>query len=282
MVDLVKFTILLLVLPALIAIEGATTRMCPDKTWWAPAPLTTYQWQLTGTIDTSINVQMYDIDLFDNTEATISALHAKNRIVICYFSTQYENWRPDAASFTPAVLGNNLDDWAGERWVDIRSPIVRNIITSRLSLAASKGCDGVEPDNVDSYETKSGFPLTAADQLDFNKFVATSAHSVGLSVGLKNDGDQAAALQPFFDWALNEQCKQYNECNMLSPFTNARKAVFNTEYSGTAANVCPYMVNLKISSLIKPKDLTAKIVAQCCTYQTGGCAAVANHTCISK
>jgi hypothetical protein len=249
-------------------------KLCPAGTVWSPAPQTTWQWQLTGTVDTSLNVQMYDIDLFDLSASTVSTLHAQGKAVICYFSTQYENWRPDASSFTSAVLGNALDGWAGEKWVDIRSSVVRNIIAARLDLAVSKGCDGVEPDNVDSYSANTGFPLTASNQLDYNRFIANAAHARGLSVGLKNDLDQAAALEPSFDWILNEQCNEYSECGMLSSFTNKGKAAFNTEYSGSASSVCPQMATAKISSLIKDLDLGASIKAQCCTYQSNGCAAV--------
>jgi hypothetical protein len=257
---------------------GTNGRLCPAGTVWAPAPQTTWQWQIDGTVDTSFDVQMYDIDLFGNTAATIATLHSKGRAVICYFSTQYEDWRSDASLFTSAVIGKNLDDWAGEKYVDIRSPVVRNIMTARLDIAVSKGCDGVEPDNVDGYQASSGFPLTANDQLDFNRFIAAQAHARGLSVGLKNDLDQAAALQPSFDWALNEQCKQYGECGTLSTFINAGKAVFNAEYSGSGSSVCPSMVSSKISSIIKNLDLDAPIKSQCCTFQSNGCAAVP-HTC---
>jgi hypothetical protein len=224
---------------------------------------------------------MYDIDLFDATPALITALHAKGRAVVCYFSTQYEDWRSDAKSFTSAVLGNNLDDWAGEKYVDIRSSVVRNIMAARLDLAASKGCDGVEPDNVDGYQANTGFPLTAADQLSYNKFLAEQAHARGLSIGLKNDLDQATALEPYFDWALNEQCNEYSECSMLNVFITKGKAVFNTEYSGSATSVCPKMVTSKFSSLIKSLSLDASIKAQCCTYQSNGCAAVP-HKCVSS
>jgi len=223
---------------------------------------------------------MYDIDLFDAPTATISLLHSQGRAVICYFSTQYENWRSDSSDFTAAVLGNDLDDWAGEKYVDIRSTVVRNIMTARMDLAVSKGCDGLEPDNVDGYEADTGFPITAADQLDFNEFIAQQAHARFLSVGLKNDVDQSKSLEPFFDWSLNEQCDQYKECDTLSNFIAAGKAVFNTEYNGAAATVCPYMVGIKFSSLLKGLDLTATIKAQCCTYQSDGCAVVP-HTCIS-
>jgi len=223
---------------------------------------------------------MYDIDLFDNSASVISQLHAAGRVVICYFSTQYEDWRPDADSFTSSVLGANLDDWPGERYVDIKSSVVRDIMAARLDLAVSKGCDGVEPDNVDSYSNSNGLGLKAADQIDFNTFIAEQAHSRGLSVGLKNDLDQVKSLESVFDWALNEQCNQYGECNMLNPFEAANKAVFGVEYSGSASSLCPKMVSSGFSWLLKDLDLDAK-VTPCCTYADGGCAAKASYTCVT-
>jgi len=254
--------------------------MCPAGQVWAPAPGTTWQWQLTGTVDQSLDVQMYDIDLFDNDASTIASLHAKGRAVICYFSTQYENWRPDAASWPASVLGANLDDWPGEKYADITSPIVRSIMQARLDLAVTKGCDGVEPDNVDEYTNTNGLGITAADQIDFNTFVASEAHKRGLSVGLKNDLDQVKTLQPNYDWALNEQCNQYSECSDLSAFVSAGKAVFGVEYSGSVSKFCPTMVADKFSWLLKDLDLDAS-VTPCCTYATGGCAAKAAYTCVN-
>jgi len=224
---------------------------------------------------------MYDIDLFDNAASVIDTLHQGGKFVVCYFSTQYEDWRPDASSFTAAVLGNSLDNWPGEQYVDIRSTVVRNIMTARMDLAVSKGCDGLEPDNVDGYTADTGFPLTAADQIDFNTFIATEAHARFLSVGLKNDVGQATTLQPHFDWALDEQCNEYDECDTLVPFITAGKAVFNCEYSGTASKFCPTMNTMQFSSLLKTLDLTATVKATCCTYAADGCVA-ASYTCKSS
>lgn len=222
---------------------------------------------------------MYDIDLFDASASLVSSLHSKGRAVICYFSTQYEDWRPDAKSFPSSVLGSNLDDWPGERYVDIRSSTVRSIMTARLDLAVSKGCDGVEPDNVDSYSNSNGLGLTAADQLDFNRFIASESHKRGLSVGLKNDLDQVRSLVTYFDWALNEQCHEYGECDYLTPFVTAGKAVFGVEYQGSASSVCPSMVSDKFSWLMKDLDLGAS-GTQCCTYASGGCAAKPAYRCL--
>jgi len=38
------------------------------------------------------------------------------------------------------------------------------------------------------------------------------------------------ALEPLFDWALNEECLSYDECDLLKPFLEAGKAVFHVEY----------------------------------------------------
>ncbi len=231
---------------------------------WQPAPGTTWQWQLSGTIDTSVDVAMYDIDLFDAPQGTIDSLRAAGRVVVCYFSAgSYENWRSDEASIPMSARGNALDGWPGERWLDVRDQGVRDVMKARLDLAVTKKCDGVEPDNVDGYDNSPGFPLTAADQLDYNRFLAREAHARGLSIGLKNDLAQIPALIDDFDWALNEQCFEYDECTTLSPFITAGKAVFNVEYgaASVASSVCPRADALGFDTLIKRLELDAWRVA---------------------
>ncbi len=152
---------------------------------WQPPPGTTWQWQLKETIDTSFDVAMYDIDLFDAPQATIAQLHSDGRIVICYFSAgSWENWRDDAGAFPEALLGSPLDGWPDEKWLDIRQiDQLAPVMKARLDLAVTKQCDGVEPDNVDGYTNDSGFPLTGEDQLVFNRWLVEQAHSRGGSLG---------------------------------------------------------------------------------------------------
>jgi hypothetical protein len=226
---------------------------------WQPAPGTTWQWQLNQPIDTSYDVQMYDIDLFDTPQAIIDELHTTGRVVICYFSAgSREAWRPDATLFPTVVLGNNLAEWDGEKWLDIRRiDLLGPIMTARLELAVLKGCDGVEPDNVEAYTNNSSFPLTYQDQIAYNRWLATEAHKRGLSVGLKNDLEQIPDLVGNFDWALNEQCFQYNECELLQPFVQAGKAVFGVEYEGNLATFCPKAAAMGYSWLKKNLSLDA-------------------------
>jgi hypothetical protein len=229
---------------------------------WQPKPGTTWHWQLTGSVDQSVNATMFDIDLFTSGAATIAALRAQGRVVICYFSAgSHEPWRPDANDFPQAALGKKMDGW-DEQWLDIRSSGVRDVMKKRLDLASSKGCDGVEPDNVDGYTNDTGFSLSAADQIDYNTFLASEAHKRGLSVGLKNDVDQVNQLEPHFDWALNEECVKYDECNLLTPFVQAGKAVFHVEYTpATKTSVCPKVAPLQLDSQIKKLDLDAWYLA---------------------
>lgn len=220
---------------------------------WTPAPKTTFQWQLTGNVDTSVNAQAYDIDGFDNSASVVSTLHAQGRKVICYISAgTFENWRPDAAQFTAAVKGGP-NGWPGELWLDIRRiDLLGPIMSARMDMCKAKGFDAIEPDNIDGYSNSTGLPLTAQNQITYNTWLADTAHAKGLSIGLKNDIDQIPALQPKFDWALNEQCFQYNECGGYTAFTNAGKAVFITEYNG-----CPATHNSLFTVILKDINLGA-------------------------
>lgn len=231
---------------------------------WQPSPGTSWQWQLVDDIDTTVDVEVYDIDLFDAPQDVIDTLHADGRIVICYFSAgSYEEWRDDAADLPAAAIGDPLDGWPGEAWLDHRDPGVRAVMAARLDLAVSKSCDAVEPDNVDGYTNPTGFDLTGEDQLDYNRWLATEAHARDLSIGLKNDVDQVGELVDDFDWALNEECVTYEECMTTSPFIDQGKAVFHVEYvdnirdgQARADEVCPQTTPLGFSTLIKEWDLT--------------------------
>lgn len=228
----------------------------PSPPWWRPGPGTTWQWQLVGRIDDSYDVAMYDVDLFEVPRRVIGDLQAGGRAVVCYFSAgAWEDWRPDAGAFPEDVLGAE-NGWPGERWLDVRRlDVLGPIMESRLDRAVRKGCDGVEPDNVDGFTNETGFPLTAADQEAFNRWLAAEAHARGLSVGLKNDLEQVEALVDDFDWALDEQCFEYEECEMLLPFIDDGKAVFGVEYALAAPSFCPEARAMGLSWLRKHEAL---------------------------
>ena len=175
---------------------------------WLPAPDTTWQWQLTTPVDQSVDAAMFDIDLFDNSAGVVAALHARGRQVVCYMSAgSVEPGRPDTGEFPAAILGQPLDGWPDERWLDIRRlDVLGPIIERRLDLCKAKGFDGVEPDNVDALRERRGFPLTAADQLAVQPLPRRGAHARDSRSGSRTTSTRCAQLEPYFDFALNEQC----------------------------------------------------------------------------
>lgn len=258
----------ILLVVALLALLAGCTSGADDKPGptpppsgharWQPRPGTPWQWQLSGRLDTSVDVPVYDIDGFDHSRATVAALHERGRKVICYLSTgAWEDWRPDADKFPKAVLGKG-NGWDGERWLDIRrTDVLEPLMAARLDLCRDKGFDAVEPDNMDGWANSTGFPLTAADQLRYNRLIARLAHERGLAAGLKNDLDQIPDLVGDFDFAVNEQCAQYGECARLTPFVRAGKAVFHVEYELPLSRFCAASRRLGLSSMLKKYELGA-------------------------
>ena len=134
-------------------------------------------------------------------------------------------------------------------------PLIDGVVS--LSAPASFRLDAVEFDNVDGYANRTGFDLTGADQLTFDRRLADAAHSRGLGVGLKNDLDQVSQLLPSFDFSIDEQCAQYKECDALSPFVAAGKPVFEIEYKLKTSRFCAQAAALGFAAMRKHLALNA-------------------------
>ncbi|MEV8305908.1 endo alpha-1,4 polygalactosaminidase [Streptomyces flavidovirens] len=257
-----RVRLLLLLLPLLLLAgctgggDPAPDDREPTSSRWQPEPGLAWQWQLSGKLDPSVDVPVYDIDGFDYPASAVADLHRRGRKVICYLSTgAWEEFRPDADEFPESVLGRG-NGWKGERWLDIRrTDVLEPVMGRRMDLCRDKGFDAVEPDNMDGYRNRTGFPLTAAHQLRYNRLIARLAHDRGLAVGLKNDLGQIPELVRDFDFAVNEQCAQYDECAKLTPFVRAGKAVFHVEYELPTNRFCAESRRLKLSSMLKKYDL---------------------------
>lgn len=229
--------------------------------WWHPSPGLTWQWQLSELpVDTSVDADVFDIDLVDNDPSVVADLHARGRKAICYISVgSWEDWRPDKDLFPLEVLGNDYEGWPGERWLDIRqmdklAPIMR----ARLDLCKAKGFDAVEPDNMQIYENDTGFPITYEDQLRYAIWLADEAHSRGLAIGLKNTPEQVLDLLPYFDFVITEDCFDQGWCNQMVPFIKEGKPVFAAEYDDTGVNfnkACKLAMDLGFSVILKHRSL---------------------------
>ncbi len=259
------FLLFVMVTVALIGCGGSDEQTQTDESGPPPFPPqgSSWQWQLNGDINDEYDTFAYDIDLSTNSAEQIADLKQQGRFVICYFSAgSFESYRDDAGAFFEEDLGNTLANFGQERWLNTRSNNVREIMKSRMESAVSKGCDAVEPDNMDGHINDSGFELTAEDTVDYSIFIAEYARSLGLYVGMKNNVGLAGQLQPYFDFAINESCYRFSECTKLSPFYNAKKAIFHVEYlsvadvgDGKLDTVCAQTKPLGISTIVLPVAL---------------------------
>lgn len=221
---------------------------------WQPGPHEPWQWMINGTFNVNNIAHIkggakdqpttYDIDGFENTAATVAALHAKGYHVICYIEAgSWVDYRPDSGKFPKSIIGKRIDGFS-DKWTDIRSPLLKPLIAARIQMCARKGFDAVEPDLEDGYSNNTGFPLTAADQIAFNTWVATTVHNAGMSVLLKGDPEQAKQLAPTVDFFLNEECNDYSECRQYPTLAASGKTVLNAEYSGRCPTSAFTLTNL--------------------------------------
>jgi endo-alpha-1,4-polygalactosaminidase (GH114 family) len=235
----------------------------PSKDWWRPTPGLTWQWQLSEPpVDTSIDADVYDIDIFDNDASVVTELQAKGRKVIGYINVgSWEDWRPDQDQFPSEVLGKVYEGWPGERWLDIRHmDLIAPIMRARLDLCKARGFDAVEPDNMEIHSNGSGFPITYEDQLKYALWLADEAHQRGLAIGIKNAADQVRELIDHFDFAIIEDYFFYGWQEKMSPFIKASKPVFAAEYDDTGvdfAAACKNARELGFSIIQKHRILTS-------------------------
>ncbi len=248
-----------LALGGLLAFVGFSSVRSAEPDRWAPTPTETWQYQLDGAIDTSVDVDVFDIDAFSTKASVVSALHGLGRHAVCYIDAgSWESYRPDADRYPASVLGKVVDGWPQERWLDIRKlAVLKPILRDRLDRCAGKGFDGVEYDWVDGYQQDTGFAISRADQLRFDRWLADAAHARGLAVGLKNALGLVKTLVGIYDFAVNEQCFQYGECYRYKPFLDAGRLVVNVEYEIPLSSFCDRAASLGIQAMRKHLSLDA-------------------------
>ena len=243
----------------LVLVAGGAATATPAARW-KPAQGLRWQYQLQGAANVGIcatpasvsvpgsrscvRPNVYVIDLYAANGSTPNAaavkqIHARHAHAVCYVDAgSWESWRPDAARYPKKLLGKS-NGWPGERWLDIRArALLLPILDARVQKCVKAGFDAVDFDEVEGYANATGFPLTGSQQLAFNRALAQMAHTHGLAVGLKNDLGQLQALRPAFDFAVNEQCSQFQECSTYTAWIQGGKPVVEIEYSGSTKASC--------------------------------------------
>ncbi|CAN0288954.1 unnamed protein product [Ectocarpus fasciculatus] len=217
-----------------------------------------WNYNLGTPVDTDADVDVFFIDM-DAGQAVIDELHGKGKGVVCYISIgTVEDWRDDAKQFPSSAIGGDVAGWAGEQWVDVNDQDVREIMTARVEMASSMNCDAVEPDNMMVYlEPSTDVQVSEADQIEYNSWFADVVHAYGMGVGLKNVVELVPILVNKFDFALNEECHEWNECVVYEDtFLAEGKPVFNVEYN-LGTSVCDEANALGLDTILKNYDLGA-------------------------
>lgn len=241
---------------------------------WQPGPGLNWTYQLSQVPSSSqlknpSQYNVWDIDLFDTPASSIQTIQAAGSKVICYFSAgTVENWRSDSNQFQSADVGAAMGTWPGENWINTKSASVRKIMAARLDLAKSKGCNGVDPDNIDAYNHDTGFSLTQSDAVSYVSYLAKQAALRGLAISLKNSADIIPRVINLVQYSVEEACSAYSECYLYQAFTNAGKAVFHVEYpkgygtvntatvsSSSMASICTCKGSYHLSPIIKNNNL---------------------------
>ncbi|WP_354699317.1 hypothetical protein DSM112329_05029 [Paraconexibacter sp. AEG42_29] len=240
---------------------GAAARPVPCAgSCWEPRPtVRPWQIQLAGRIDVTVPAPVVEVDCDGTPAATVRALQRRGAKVLGYIDAgSLESYRADAQRFPPAVVGRLYDGYPDERWLDVRRlDVLLPLLRDRLRTCARNGFDGVDPDNMNGYENDTGFPLTADDQVRFNRALADEAHRQGLAVVLKNTGGLVPRLRRWFDGAVVESCFRFRECAQYAPFVAARRPVYAIEYERAPDQFCAEARRRSFSAIFKRTSLSA-------------------------
>jgi hypothetical protein len=233
----------------------------PDGGAWQLGPRTTWQVQLTGKLDTTIDARLYIVDFEDVGAATIAELHAAGRAVACYLSAgSWESWRSDATSFPVATIGNPMANYPQEYWLDIRDGTVQGLMLARVNRARSNGCDAIELSNLSNTGQDTGFAaLASTDYVTYGQAMARAVSARGMSVGLDGAEDLLGELLPVFDWGAAVDCFATDGCQAWSPMLAANRPVLLVEFgdAATAQEICASATQAGYDALIKNRAFDA-------------------------
>jgi hypothetical protein len=229
---------------------------------WQPSAQATFQLQLTGELDTSLDVSVYIVDL-DEAQAAFATLHAAGRRTVCHFSAgSLESFREDTAALPESTAGTELEDFPNERWLDTRAVEVRELMLSRLARAQARGCSAVLPTNLDVHLHDSGFAISEAEAVAYARWLRDQAAERGLSAVLGTDA-LVATLGDDFALGLAFECLALNGCARWAPMRDVGKPVWAVEVgdADSAPALCARAGEEGLSAIVKSRDFDAFRIA---------------------
>src|SRR5215831_2010304 len=184
------------------------------RTWWHPRAVgpnrgPEFQWELDHALNLrstadmgnrvknalgkqARNVTVYDLDAINNPASTVKTLHRLRHKVICYieigaagnyYSAAQEHLKTTYFRQLKAagVMGKAVPGFP-EFYLNINAKATLRIIKAMIrQQCANKGFDAVEPDIDDSYTDATGFKITEAQNIRFDRLLGAYAHRLGLA-----------------------------------------------------------------------------------------------------
>ncbi|POS75674.1 hypothetical protein DHEL01_v205943 [Diaporthe helianthi] len=160
-----------------------------------------WQIEIQNPVDPRVGLQppdakVIDVDLFHASKdpTLIPKFHEAGATVLCYFNLGAVQVSQTAESYTTVL----------------------DLHKSRIDLAHQIGCDGLDPDNIDTFELSGdesiGKQITQDDMVNFLATLAEYAHSKttklghSLMIGQKNAYSITDRIHTFMDFAISENC----------------------------------------------------------------------------
>lgn len=244
------------------ALAGALLALLavPALADFAAAPGASFDVQFQEPLALGRDVDAISLDPDGVTAADVAALTARGVAPICYVSVgTVEEWRDDAASFPPDLVGRAYDGWPGERFLDARRiEDLLALMAPRFARCAALGFVAIEADSIDLHHNETGFPIGAAEALAYARAVAGLAHGMGLAISQKNAPDLIPDLVGVMDFMVSENAVADGWHALAAPYLAAGKPVFAIEYAPDAAArrvICAQGGDLSIT--FKRRDLDA-------------------------
>lgn len=235
----------------------------PAERPYVPPADVSWNARLDGPVDIDEPAQLFYLDAQLQPASDLAALHAGGRHYLCYLSAStYESFREDAAEFPETVIGNPLLDFPRERWLDVRAPVVREIMARRVEELAARGCDGLPPSSLSVHLADTGFALSQTDALDYARWLAERIHAAHMSAGLMAPSELTSELWPTFDFGLAIGCLEGSQCREFDVFRRAGKPVLHIEFgdADSAVDVCNAAQSLGFLPLVTAPSFNGQSV----------------------
>ncbi|MEU8663839.1 endo alpha-1,4 polygalactosaminidase [Actinoplanes philippinensis] len=232
----------------------------PKPGSWTPPPANaTFDYQIGGVYTPPAGVTVVSRDS--------EAAPAAGLYNICYvnaFQAQpgAESWwtanHPELLLRDAAgklVIDEDWDEVMLDFSTEAKRTALTGVVGGWMDRCAARGFQAVELDNLDSYTRSKGL-LNQTQAIAYATSLATRAHARSLAVGQKNSAElsKANARRIGFDFAVAEECADYDECDAYTASYGDNVIVI--EYSRAGFTKACSAFGSRLSIVLRDVDVT--------------------------